>query len=84
MYKNTIGIYGRHLSEIGEHLLTQVKETLHEEQERLAKDGLVRLTPLDRLTVQTGDYGSQPSGIHALSFAAKAAIVVVIIGSYCE
>lgn len=79
VYKNTIGIYGRHLTEIGEHLLEQMKETLTGEQERLAKDGLVRLTTLDSLTVQTGDYKEKPSGIQALSFAAKAAIVVVII-----
>jgi hypothetical protein len=79
VYKNTIGIYGRHLSEIGDHLLAQVKETLNGEQARLAKDGLVRITTLDTLTVQTGDYGNQPSGLHALSFAAKSAIAVVII-----
>lgn len=79
VYKNTIGIYGRHLTEIGEHLLQQVKETLLGEQERLSKDGLVRLTTLDSLTVQTGDYKEKPSGVQALSFAAKAAIVVVII-----
>lgn len=79
VYKNTIGIYGRHLSDIGEHLLSQIKDTLNEEQERLAKDGLMRLTTVGSLTVQTGDYGNQPTGIQALSFAAKAAIVVVII-----
>ncbi|CAB9517226.1 expressed unknown protein [Seminavis robusta] len=79
VYKNTIGIYGRHLTGVGEHLLSQIKDTLNGERERLSKDGLVRLTTLDSLTMQTNDYGPQPSGIDALSFAAKAGIVVVII-----
>lgn len=79
VYKNTVGIYGRHLTEVGEHLLTQVRETLNGEQERLAKEGLVRLTTLDSLTVQTGNYGESTSGVRSLSFAAKAAIGVVLI-----
>jgi hypothetical protein len=61
VYKNNIGIYGRHLTEIGEHLLSQIKEALNGEQERLAKEGLVRLTTLDSLTVQTNDYGTGPT-----------------------
>jgi hypothetical protein len=79
VYKNNIGIYGRHLTEIGEHLLSQIKEALNGEQERLAKDGLVRLTTLDSLTVQTNDYGTGPTGLQALSLWAKIGIVVVII-----
>jgi len=79
VYKNTIAIYGRHLENVGVHLLDQIKETLKGEQERLAEDGLVRLTTLDDLTRQNGVYETQPTGIHALSFAAKAAVVIVLI-----
>jgi hypothetical protein len=79
VYKNTVSIYGRHLTEIGEHLLSQIKDALNGEQDRLAKDGLVRLTALDSLTLQTNDYGTSPSGLQALSLWAKIGVVVVII-----
>ena len=58
-----------------------VKKTLEDEQQRLASDGLIRLTVDGSLTTQTGEYGSQPTGIHALPFGAKAAIVVLIIAT---
>lgn len=79
IYKNYIAVYGKHLSPVGEQLLTQVKETLNGEQQRLAEDGLVRLSIVDSFTGQTGTYGDSPRGIHALSFAAKAAIGIFAI-----
>lgn len=81
VYKNTISIFGRHLGEIGENILMQVKETLDGEQQRLSADGLVRLKIDGSLTTQTGDYGSQPTGIHALPFGVKVAIVALIIAT---
>jgi hypothetical protein len=53
--------------------------TLQGEQERLGNEGMVRLTVLDSLTLQTGDYGTPATGIQAMSFAAKAAIAIVAI-----
>ena len=67
------------MNPVGEQLLAQVRETLNAEPQRLASDGLVRLTTLDSLTKQVGGYGDSPTGIHALSFAAKAAIAIFAI-----
>lgn len=72
-------IYGRHLSSVAGQLLSTIKATLNGEQLRLTGDGLVRLTPVDSLTAQTGNYGQHPTGIYALSFAAKAAIGIFAI-----
>jgi hypothetical protein len=79
VYKNTISVYGRHLSPVGEQLLAQVTDTLDGEQQRLADEGLVRLTTLDSLTGQQGNYGDPNGGFHALSFAVKAAIAIFAI-----
>lgn len=69
------------MGEIGPETLGLVKETLEGEQQRLASDGLIRLKVDGSLTAQTGEYGSQPTGIHALPFGAKAALVALIIAT---
>lgn len=62
-------------------MLDQIRDTLKGEQERLAKDGLVRLTTNDNLTVQTGNYQQAPNAMKSLGFATKAAIAIVIIAA---